>query len=250
MFNPACASERILVALDVPELNSALGLVKDLKEHVGGFKVGLELCTACGIRPVVSEVASAGGKLFLDLKFKDIPNTVAGAVRGACLPGVFMLNVHCDGGSAMMKAAAEAAKQSEHKPLLIGVTVLTSIDADTLKNELGVGRDPATQVVELAKLAREAGLDGVVCSPQEVEQVKKACGSDFLTVVPGVRPNWAAAGDQKRLATPAATLAAGADYLVIGRPITNPPAEIGSRQQAAIAIGNEMNDWTRTAKCK
>lgn len=241
---------RILVALDYPRLASALEIVAELKDVVGGFKVGLELCTADGVKPVVDQVSRAGGSVFLDLKFKDIPNTVAGAVRSACVPGVFMVNVHCDGGLEMMKAAVKARSEAEHKPLLIGVTVLTSISDAVLNHELGVARTVADQVKALAQMAAEAGLDGVVCSPQEVAMVKQVCGRNFLTVVPGVRPAWAATGDQKRVATPAETVKAGADYLVIGRPITAPPKEIGSPKEAAILIVSELDEALGVAQCR
>lgn len=234
------SESKVLVALDVDRLHSAGELVSELTGHVHGFKVGMELCSAEGVPAVVEQVSKAGGAVFLDLKFKDIPNTVYGAVKACSRAGVFMLNVHCDGGLEMMKAAVKAASESNTRPLVIGVTVLTSISEDMLNNDLGVAAQLTQYAVSLAKLAKKAGLDGVVCSPFEVREIKSACGEDFITVVPGVRPQWAAAGDQKRFMSPAQASAAGADYLVIGRPITNPPESIGSVRNAATAIMQEI----------
>lgn len=214
--------ERLLVALDAPALDEALGLVEALRGEVGGFKVGLELCTAAGAPQVVSAVAAAGGALFLDLKLHDIPNTVAGAVRAACAlgPAVRMLTLHCQGGAAMLRAAAEAVASAPHRPLLLGVTVLTSVDEAALRDELGVAAELRAHVVHLARLAQGCGLDGVVASPHEVAAIRAACGPELLVVTPGVRPAWATAGDQRRVMAPVEALAAGADYLVVGRPIT------------------------------
>ncbi|RRR75086.1 MAG: orotidine-5'-phosphate decarboxylase [Candidatus Viridilinea halotolerans] len=225
--------DRILVALDAPTLDAALDLVTTLRPHVGGFKVGLELCTAAGVPEVVNRVAAAGGALFLDLKLHDIPNTVAGAVRSVCAlgPAVRMLTLHCQGGAAMLCAAVEAAAAFPTRPLLLGVTVLTSIDAAALRDELGVGNNLEAQVVALAQMAQHCGLDGVVASPHEVAAIRRACGPQLLVVTPGVRPTWAATGDQRRTMTPSAALAVGADYLVIGRPLTaaDDPAEAAQR---------------------
>ncbi len=231
---------KVLVALDVDQLQRARDLVDVLAGRVFGFKVGLELCGAAGAPAVIDAVSQCGGAVFLDLKFKDIPNTVYGAVKSCSRPGVFMLNVHCDGGKEMMKSAVKAAAESESCPLVIGVTVLTSIDNRTLNEELRVPGELQEHVVRLALLAREAGLNGVVCSPYEVQAIKSACGADFITVVPGVRPSWAASGDQKRFMSPFEATAAGADYLVIGRPITNPPEFIGSPEAAAADILQEI----------
>lgn len=214
--------ERVLAALDVASLNEALALVGPLRPYVGGFKVGLELCTAEGAPRVVEAVAAAGGAVFLDLKLHDIPNTVAGAVRSVCAlgPAVRMLTLHASGGAAMLRAAVEAAAGFRERPLLLAVTVLTSVDAAALRDELGVTAPLDEQVVHLARLAQVAGLDGVVASPHEAPAIRRTCGDDLLIVTPGVRPVWAAAGDQRRVLTPAEALCAGADYLVIGRPIT------------------------------
>jgi orotidine-5'-phosphate decarboxylase len=233
---------KILVALDVPTIDAALTLVRQLRGRVGGFKVGLELCHSVGTPQAIAAISAEGGAVFADVKLKDIPNTVAGATRALCKPGVLMLNVHCDGGLAMMRAAVAARDASDHRPLLIGVTVLTSTSQRELSEEIGVAGSVGARVVRLAQLAREAGLDGVVASPHEIAAIKRACGADFLCVAPGVRPAWAAAGDQQRTLGPAETLATGADYLVIGRPITAPPAEVGGPVEAAERIASELAD--------
>ncbi len=234
--------ERLLVALDVARLDAALALVREVRSLVGGFKVGLELCTAEGVPRVVEAVAATGGSLFLDLKLHDIPNTVAGAVRAVCAfgPAVRMLTLHCQGGGAMLRAAAEAARAAPHRPLLLGVTVLTSVDQPALRDELGVGAPLTTHVTRLARLAQTCGLDGVVASPHEVAAIRAACGNGLLIITPGVRPAWAAIGDQQRVTTPAAALRAGADYLVIGRPITAPPPDVGAPSAAAARIVHEL----------
>jgi len=227
--------ERILVALDTTDVDRAKALALTLKGHVGGIKIGKEFFTAHGPQGV-REVAGDGQPLFLDLKFHDIPNTVAGAIRSALKLKPLILNVHAAGGVAMMKAAAEAvAEAGAGRPLLIAVTVLTSLGDDDMA-DIGVGSSAAEQVARLARLAQASGLDGVVCSPREIELVRQACGADFKTVVPGIRPEWAAAGDQKRIMTPRQAVDAGADYLVIGRPITGADDPVA----AAERIGEEL----------
>lgn len=235
--------ERLLVALDVADLPAALTLVDALHDLVGGFKVGLELCTSAGVPQVVSAVAAAGGRLFLDLKLKDIPNTVAGAVRAISEQfgdQVRMLTLYCDGGAAMLRAAVAATRAARNPPLLLGVTLLTSIDAPALHDELGISATPASYAARMAHMAMQAGLGGIVSSPHELAAVRQTCGPQLLTVVPGVRPTWAAAGDQRRVMTPAAAVQAGADYLVIGRPITAPPATVGGPRAAAAQIIAEL----------
>jgi orotidine-5'-phosphate decarboxylase len=233
--------QKILVALDVETLEQALALVAQLKEHVGGFKVGLELCNRVGTPQVLDAISKAGGQLFLDSKFKDIPATVAGAAKAVSHPGVLMVNVHCDGGREMLRAAVAAAASGSHRPLVIGVTVLTSVDTQMLNEELRMLGSVGEQAVHLARLAQTAGLDSVVCSPLEVAAIKEAYGQHFLTVVPGICPPWAVAGDQKRVTTPKEAVRAGADYLVIGRPITCPPAEVGTPAEAARRILEELS---------
>ena len=214
----------ILVALDVESAAKALALADQLRGAVGGYKIGKQLFTAEG-PSMVRELTSRGDRVFLDLKFHDIPNTVAGAVQAAVATGAWMVNVHASGGSAMMKAAAEAATTAaaalgRPRPLVIGVTVLTSM-TDAALSEISVSRPMIDQVVHLAKLAKAAGLDGVVASPQETRAIRDACGEGFQIVTPGIRPSdQQGKDDQARTLTPAEAISAGANYLVIGRPIT------------------------------
>lgn len=210
----------VFAALDTPDADKALTLARSVKDAVGGLKLGKEFFTANGPAGVQRISAETGLPVFLDLKFHDIPNTVAGAVRAALPMRPFMLNVHAGGGPAMMRAAGEAAAAAgADAPLMLAVTVLTSLDGADL-DAVGQGGDARAQAVRLANLAKDAGLGGVVCSAHEISALREACGADFKLVVPGVRPEWAAAGDQKRVTAPKDALAAGADYLVIGRPIT------------------------------
>ena len=238
------AKQRIIVALDVDTRDEAMKLVNNLRDHVGLFKVGLELLSSEGIG-IVREIVGLGGSVFLDGKFKDIPNTVAGASRAVTRLGVNMFNVHTMGGLEMMKAAAkasheEAARLGITRPLVLGVTILTSIDKVMLNQQLCIPGEVETQVVHLATLAEEAGLDGVIASPQEAEAILNRVSSHMIIVTPGVRPVWAATGDQKRVMTPSEAIARGAAYLVIGRPITKPPAEIGTSVNAAEKIAEEI----------
>jgi orotidine-5'-phosphate decarboxylase len=222
-------AERLLVALDVDSIDEAAGLLDGLSGVVTGCKIGSQLFTAAG--PAAVELARKRDvRVFLDLKFHDIPNTVAGAVREATRLGVFMLNVHASGGAAMMRAAAESAREAAAefkvaRPLVIGVTVLTSLDRRALQLEVGVPATVEQHVVDLAVRAREAGLDGVVASPQEIRALRRAMGPRWVIVTPGVRPLSRGGGgdDQARTATPTDAVTAGADYLVVGRPIVRAP---------------------------
>lgn len=213
----------ILVAIDTPDLDRAGALVEGLSGAVGGIKLGLEFFNAHGPQGVKA-IAGDRGDFFLDLKYHDIPNTVAGAVRAALPLRPMILNVHAAGGPGMMRVAGEAATDEAvrlgiSRPLVIAVTVLTSMDDDDLA-ATGQQAPASVQVERLAVLARDCGLDGVVCSPREIGAIRAACGKGFTLVVPGIRPAGAAAGDQKRTMTPGEAIAAGADWLVIGRPIT------------------------------
>jgi len=235
------ATDRIILALDVDSETKAIGLVRSLADEVGAVKVGLELFNSTG-PDIFARLKQAGAeRIFYDCKFLDIPNTVAGASRAAARMGVWMLNVHTTGGSTMMKAAAEAARQTAAQtgvpaPLVIGVTVLTSIDETILRDELVVSSDVRSQVAHLALLAKNSGMDGVVASPHEIGAIRDACGKDFLIITPGVRPRGAAVGDQKRVMTPGEAIAHGADFVVIGRPITAAEDPVA----AARAIAAEM----------
>lgn len=230
----AQARKRLIVALDVPSAKAAEELVNRMEGVCAWFKVGMELFTAAG-PAAVERLVTRGLSVFLDLKFHDIPNTVAGAVRSAAKLGVKMVNVHAGGGPAMLAAAREALQGVAHPPELLAVTVLTSMDAAQLK-AAGVGRSPEKQVELLAKMSMKAGIRGFVCSPQEVAHLRTLTGPEGVLVVPGIRPAGAAVGDQKRLATPADTLRNGASYLVVGRPIT----QAGDPATAAEAIIREM----------
>jgi orotidine-5'-phosphate decarboxylase len=230
---------RIFVALDTQDLTRAAALARALAGLVGGVKLGKEFFTAQG--PDGVRAVAGGERLFLDLKFHDIPNTVAGAVRAAVHLRPAIVNVHASGGQAMMQAAAEAAREAAEdaevpRPLVLAVTVLTSLDDDDL-TAVGQQAPVSDQVLRLARLAQGSGLDGVVCSPREIAALRRACDPGFVLLVPGIRPGWAAKGDQKRVMTPAEALAAGADYLVIGRPITgaDDPAAAARRIVGEIA---------------
>jgi len=223
------------VALDVDSLDKAISLVKSLAPYVGCFKVGLELLMAVGAPQVVEFVHSLGGQVFLDGKLNDIPNTVGSAAKAVAWLNVKMFDVHASAGIEAMMAAVANKGQS----LVLAVTVLTSLEENNA--HLIFGAPSKAKVLQFARDAKLAGCDGIICSPQELELLgkQKELGS-LLKVTPGVRPEWAAAGDQKRIMTPAEAIKAGANYLVIGRPITRPPAEIGSPVDAAKRIAEEI----------
>jgi orotidine-5'-phosphate decarboxylase len=218
---PEEAAKPLIVALDLPSEGEALDLVDRLDPARCRVKVGKELFTRCG-PGLIRALQGRGFEVFLDLKFHDIPNTVAAACAAAADLGVWMVNLHCAGGGRMIAAARERIDRCAHRPILIGVTVLTSLDAGDLA-AVGCPGDPAERVLQLAHLGQGAGLDGVVCSPREAAAVRLDCGPHFTLVTPGVRPAGDPVGDQKRVMTPAQALAEGADYLVIGRPITAAP---------------------------
>jgi orotidine-5'-phosphate decarboxylase len=227
----------------VDRLGPAVLLARRLRGAAGLLKVGSQLFTAEGPK-AVEKIASLGFGVFLDLKFHDIPNTVAGGVASAAqLPGVRLLTVHTLGGPEMMRAAAEAVAGRKRRPALLGVTILTSHDAATLRS-VGISGTPASRGLALAKLAKRSGLDGVVASAHEARAIRRACGPKFLIVVPGVRPASASVNDQSRVATPAEAIRAGADYLVIGRPITG----AADPRQAALAIGGEIASASTSAR--
>jgi len=211
----------VIVALDYPEAAPALALAARLDPRQCRVKVGKELYTAAG-PALIGKLREAGFEIFLDLKYHDIPNTVAAACAAAADLGVWMINVHALGGRAMMSAARAAVDQRPRRPRLIAVTVLTSMDVAEMK-DVGLAGDAQEAAVRLARLAQGCGLDGVVCSPQEAPALRGQLGEGFLLVTPGVRPATASKDDQQRVATPRQALAGGADYLVIGRPITRAP---------------------------
>ncbi len=233
-------SDKIIVALDVDSVDNAESIIAEIGNSVGAFKIGLQLFTAAG-PGYVSRLAERGIRVFLDLKFHDIPNTVAKAAVEASKFGVWMMNVHASGGGEMMKRTVAAVaenceKERIQKPLIIAVTVLTSSNEETLR-EIGVDQDVEKQVVKLAQLAAESGMDGVVASPREVGLIRRAVVEpNFLTVTPGIRPKVATLDDQKRVTTFGQALANGSDYVVIGRPIT----QATDRRAALGSILNEV----------
>ncbi len=229
-------SRKIIVALDFADAASALALVERLDPGLCRLKVGKELFTAAGPE-LVRVLVARGFDVFLDLKFHDIPNTVAAACRAAAGLGVWMLNVHASGGHRMMMAAQEALSDLSQRPLLIAVTVLTSMRAEDL-SEVGVADAPADQVLRLARLSKQCKLDGVVCSAQETSMLRADLGADFRLVTPGIRPTGAEIGDQRRVMTPAEALRAGSTDLVIGRPITAAADPMAALKQIQSEIQN------------
>ncbi len=232
--------EKVIVALDVESGEKALGIVEECLPDINYFKIGKQLFTAEG-PSLIEKIKDTGAKVFLDLKFHDIPNTVANAVIEAAKLGVDMVNIHLSGGSKMVRHTGEKLKEfcqssNTRKPLLIGVTILTSLDNEELK-EIGFAYPTEEMVKRLAVLGKKNGADGVVCSPLEIETVKNACGKDFITVTPGIRPEFALSkDDQKRVMTPKMAFEKGTDYIVIGRPITK--AE--SIKKAVKNLANEL----------
>jgi len=227
------AKDRLIVALDVSTMAEARALMDELSSEVGMFKAGLELFSACGTE-IFAAAEETGAKLFLDSKFHDIPNTVAGACRAVVAHGPALFNLHALGGRKMMDAAKAArdeafetleqeggGKSSLHKPTLIAVTILTSMNAAELEGDLKVTMPLTEMVLHLAAMARDCGLDGVVASAHEASAIRDLCGQDFLIVTPGIRPSWSEANDQSRIVTPGDAIARGADMIVVGRPITN-----------------------------
>ena len=242
------ATERLIVALDVDSDIEALAIVAELKDTVGVFKVGHQLFTAYG-PDIVRRIIGAGGRVFLDLKYHDIPNTVAKASSAAVRLGVSIFNVHSLGGLDMMRAAVESAKETAltcnlPMPTVLAVTVLTSMDEKSLRKELKISRSLQRQVAHLARLAQRAGMSGVVASPREIRMLRRAIRGEFVILTPGVRPLWSGKDDQKRVMTPGEAVGAGADYIVIGRPVLKAP----DRKAAVLMILEEMNAQQREDK--
>jgi orotidine-5'-phosphate decarboxylase len=233
------AKEKLIVALDVETPTQALDLVKRLHSVAGMFKVGSQLFTSAGPQ-IVKDIIALDAKVFLDLKFHDIPHQVAGAARSAAELGVSLFTIHASGGSEMMQRAVEAVSDRSRTKVL-AITVLTSID-ETILSEIGVTSTPAKSVMRLMKLAERSGVDGVVASPQEIETIRHTVSNpDFLIVTPGIRPASSKSGDQKRVATPAAAIAAGASYLVVGRPITGAANPLEAAREIVAELTSDMS---------
>jgi orotidine-5'-phosphate decarboxylase len=240
MTNTMTARDRIVLALDVDDDQEALGIVAEFKETVGMFKVGHQLFTAYG-PDIVRRIINQGGRVFLDLKYHDIPNTVAKASAEAVKLGVSIFNVHSLGGLDMMRAAAESASETAGKlnsppPIVLAVTVLTSMEEKNLRKELKITRSLQREVAHLARLAQRAGMHGVVASPQEIKMLRRSVRGAFIILTPGVRPAWSGLDDQKRVMTPGDAVAAGADYIVVGRPVLKAP----DRREAVKQILEEI----------
>lgn len=224
------AKDKLIIALDVETPSKALDLVKELRSVAGMFKVGSQLFTAAGPQ-IVRDIIALDSKVFLDLKFHDIPHQVAGAARSAAELGVSLFTIHASGGSEMMRRAVDAVAEVGNETAVLAITVLTSIDANILA-QIGVNSTPSESVLLLVKLAEASGVDGVVASAQEIKTIRDAIPNpNFLVVTPGIRPAQNESGDQKRIATPAAAISAGASYLVIGRPITSATDPVAAAQQ-------------------
>ena len=235
------AKEKLIIALDVDTPARALDFVKQLHSVAGMFKIGSTLFTSAGPQ-IVRDIIALDSKVFLDLKFHDIPHQVAGAARAAAELGVSLFTIHASGGSEMMRRAAESvaevSQQTGVRSRVLAITVLTSMDATTL-SDIGVSSTPSESVMRLVKLAEAAGVDGVVASPQEIETIRSTVSNpNFLVVTPGIRPAATANEDQKRVATPASAIAAGASYLVVGRPITGAPDPLAAAEQIVAEMQN------------
>ncbi len=233
-------SEKLILALDVSEHDYALEIVDKFNDYISIFKVGLELFTSCGPR-IIEDIQKKGKKVFLDLKFHDIPNTVTQAAIAATKLGVHMFNLHASGGLDMMKSCREkiveiCLKENRERPKILGVTVLTSLSREVLRDELGIQHGLRTHVRHLASLALKAGLDGAIASAREVEIIRNHCGNGFVIVTPGIRPSWTPPDDQKRTMTPKEAVRAGADYLVVGRAILKQSDPIKALELIALEV--------------
>jgi orotidine-5'-phosphate decarboxylase len=254
MINSVTQKDRLVIALDVDNDKEALGIVAELKDDVGMFKIGHQLFTAYG-PDIVRRTIALGGKVFLDLKYHDIPNTVAKASAEAVKLGVSIFNVHALGGFDMMRAAAESARETAQKlacpvPIVLAVTVLTSMDEKSLRKELKITRSLQREVAHLARLAQRAGMHGVVASPQEIKMLRRAVRGAFVVLTPGVRPTWAGLDDQKRVMTPGEAIAAGADYIVLGRPVLKATDRRDAVKKIMEDITTTANEPRRTRKKK
>jgi orotidine-5'-phosphate decarboxylase len=238
------AKDKLIVALDVETPVKALDLVKELRGVAGMFKVGSQLFTAAGPQ-IVRDIIALDSKVFLDLKFHDIPHQVAGAARSAAELGVSLFTIHASGGSEMMRRAVDAVAEVGNETAVLAISVLTSIDANILA-QIGVNSTPSESVLRLVKLAEASGVDGVVASPQEIKTIRDAITNpNFLVVTPGIRPTHNEFADQKRVATPAAAISAGASYIVVGRPITSAPDPIAAAQQIVAEMQRAESSQTK-----
>lgn len=236
--------EKIVLALDVDTIDEAKDLITQLKDYVGVFKIGLQLYTENG-NEIIDYMQKQNLEYFLDVKLLDIPNTVAKAAENIVKRGASFFNIHTQGGAEMMRQCAQSAKNTAEKlgkkpPLILGVTVLTSISNEVLLEELGIQKDASDFAIQLAKLAKQNGLGGVVASTWEAKKIKEVCGADFKVLCPGIRPQWSLKNDQKRAATPSIAIKEGADYLVIGRAVTSAENKIEAMQK----IYEEINEIT------
>jgi orotidine-5'-phosphate decarboxylase len=247
LTNDLAAKDRLAVALDVPDTAAALALVDRLEGSCRWLKVGMELYYSAG-NALVEALRQRGYSIFLDLKLHDIPNTVAGAVRSATQAGAELLTVHASGGGAMLRAAAEAA-EAPGSPRLLAVTVLTSMDAAELIS-VGVSASPAEQALRLARLAKDSGIHGMVCSAEEVGSLRREIGPDALLVVPGIRPSGASVDDQRRIATPGDAISRGSSMLVVGRPITKATNPAAAARAVLEEIASALHPPTSTFGAK
>lgn len=236
--------EKIVLALDVETIEEAKELVEEMKDYTGTFKVGLQLFMGYGLE-IVNYILSKNANFFLDVKLHDIPNTVKKASENIVLRGANFFNIHCTGGLEMMKSAREGADNkakelNKKPPVILGVTMLTSISKDVMNNEFKIDKDVSKFALELAKLAKEAGLDGVVASAVEVENIKKELGKEFKVLCPGIRPKWSLKDDQKRIATPSEAIKRGADYIVLGRAVTKAQNRIEAMKMIYKEIEEEL----------
>ena len=241
---PISAKDRIILALDVDTLEEAEKLVEELKDYVGCFKVGLQLFTSCGFKPF-EMIKKHGSKAFFDGKFHDIPNTVARACVNLLNRGVDFFDVHTSGGSKMLGTTVKLSKEYAKKynlpePAIIGVTLLSSFGQKTLTTELGVDKSLEQYVLNLAEVAKEVGLDGVLASASEAKEIRKHMGEDFIIICPAIRPTWSVVNDQVRVVTPTDAIKSGVDYMVIGRPITQAEDKISAVKMIIAEIENAM----------
>jgi orotidine-5'-phosphate decarboxylase len=239
---PKCAKDKLVLALDVNTMEEARQLVHELRDYVGIFKVGLQLYTSVG-PDIIKMIQDEGGEIFFDGKFHDIPNTVAKASANLIKHGVTFFNIHTSGGSKMISTCLKLARETAKscglpKPTVLGVTLLTSFGQKTLTEELMINRNIDDYVSQLAKVAKDSGLDGIIASATDVPKIKKACGNDFLILCPAIRPTWSVVNDQIRVVTPADAIRTGVDFLVVGRPIT----AAKDRVSAAKLVLDEMEE--------